>query len=571
MQPVLVLSHPPTPAPEGATGVPLAREGAFLASFGEEQPPVERREDPPVLLVAPVPVVAPLIGDQRGVLRDGGDAAPGGDRAEGPTVAEGAAGAGLDREGGPVRLRQVQDGDRLQPLKPAIALTGSPRAAVAEGAPDSGQGVAVPARSVALPWAEAQEPPTGQRVAADRSALAERTGDPAPSKTPDRLGTVVRDIAAPHRHAADAPVTPASPTRVDRADAKPLGGGEGAEVPLLPAPARGGTADGLDVAQTPVLRDAASGHAGGVRIHEATSAAPDPAVVPEGPGVSAAETPARQGFWERMFTTLAWPSHDMGNVEPAAVLRPWVSAGPAVPNPGPGAGATIGPTPDGEPPTDPTLADPSSAVTHVRTTATSAGAGQPDSPVPPSPATAAGPELTDWLAATLDRGGKPDETGVQVFSTGAVGAPSLPTGPSAALAASAVPQAGVQMAAALARSADGATELALSPEELGQVRLRLEPDPANPDRMVVMITVERPETLDLFRRHATELADALRGAGYADAEIGFGQDSGGQEGSDHAGDRPATVPAIDRDLPGPALPQPPAPRLVAGASLDLRL
>ena len=35
--------------------------------------------------------------------------------------------------------------------------------------------------------------------------------------------------------------------------------------------------------------------------------------------------------------------------------------------------------------------------------------------------------------------------------------------------------------------------------------LKLKPDAANPDRMVVMITFERPETLDLFRRHAGDL------------------------------------------------------------------
>jgi hypothetical protein len=127
-----------------------------------------------------------------------------------------------------------------------------------------------------------------------------------------------------------------------------------------------------------------------------------------------------------------------------------------------------------------------------------------------------------------------------------------------------------QIVAALSRSADGATELALSPEELGNVRLRLEPDAANPDRMVVMITFERPETLDLFRRHAGELAEALRSAGYAGADIGFGQEGAGSGGFDRSADRSANRGTGHEGL-DPAPSHSPAPRLAAGASLDLRL
>lgn len=133
-----------------------------------------------------------------------------------------------------------------------------------------------------------------------------------------------------------------------------------------------------------------------------------------------------------------------------------------------------------------------------------------------------------------------------------------------------VPQLAAQMNAALTQSGNGETELALSPDELGHVRLKLKPDAANPDRMVVLITFERPETLDLFRRHAGELADALRSAGYAGADIGFGQEGGDASGSGRndgfAGDRvKSTAP------PEPIVAPPPAPSLAAGVSLDLRL
>jgi hypothetical protein len=131
-----------------------------------------------------------------------------------------------------------------------------------------------------------------------------------------------------------------------------------------------------------------------------------------------------------------------------------------------------------------------------------------------------------------------------------------------------VPQVAAQITAALSQAPDGATELALSPDELGHVRLRLERDAKHPDRMVVMITFERPETLDLFRRHAGDLAEALRSAGFAGANIGFGQKG---DSSQHPGPGQGRA-GSDFE---PAMPDPatviPAPRLMGGASLDLRL
>lgn len=88
--------------------------------------------------------------------------------------------------------------------------------------------------------------------------------------------------------------------------------------------------------------------------------------------------------------------------------------------------------------------------------------------------------------------------------------------------------------------------------------------------MVVMITFERPETLDLFRRHAGELADALRDAGYSAADIGFGQDQSGSGGSEGSAARFAGR-ATGQDQPEHDHPHSSAPHLTAGASLDLRL
>lgn len=183
-------------------------------------------------------------------------------------------------------------------------------------------------------------------------------------------------------------------------------------------------------------------------------------------------------------------------------------------------------------------------------------------------------QLSALAAEPVVEGEAADLTAV-AFSTLA-GTPvqglSLPQASPAGLSQLPVPQVAAQISAALSQSADGVTELALSPEELGKVRLRLERDATHPDRMVVHITFERPETLDLFRRHAGELAEALREAGYAGADIGFDQQDSGAGTSDRSPE-----PAAHDYWPGaPGLadaraPEPSAPRLMAGTSLDLRL
>lgn len=133
-----------------------------------------------------------------------------------------------------------------------------------------------------------------------------------------------------------------------------------------------------------------------------------------------------------------------------------------------------------------------------------------------------------------------------------------------------VQQAVTQITAALSQSADGSTEIALSPDELGHVRLRLERDPRNADRIVIHLNFERPETLDLFRRHAEELADAMRSVGYANADIDFDWQGGfgtGEQDAEPSGTPPDAPYAPDRPELSAAQG---LPKLV-GASLDLRV
>ena len=71
-----------------------------------------------------------------------------------------------------------------------------------------------------------------------------------------------------------------------------------------------------------------------------------------------------------------------------------------------------------------------------------------------------------------------------------------------------------------------AVELRLDPEELGRLRISLRPEG---DVMQVSVTAERPETLDLLRRHSERLMQELQAAGYEGAKLDFGNWSNGQD------------------------------------------
>ncbi|WP_158243115.1 flagellar hook-length control protein FliK [Acidimangrovimonas sediminis] len=85
-----------------------------------------------------------------------------------------------------------------------------------------------------------------------------------------------------------------------------------------------------------------------------------------------------------------------------------------------------------------------------------------------------------------------------------------------------------QLATAVARHADSSTvELALSPEELGRVRMVIRHDT---QVMSVAIHADRPETLDLMRRHAEVLAQEFRAQGYSGTAFSFTGGEGGAAG-----------------------------------------
>lgn len=86
-----------------------------------------------------------------------------------------------------------------------------------------------------------------------------------------------------------------------------------------------------------------------------------------------------------------------------------------------------------------------------------------------------------------------------------------------------------QIADTAARISEGTVELKLYPEELGRVRMFLV---SGETGLTVNILADRPETLELMRRNADELARHLADAGFEGAGFSFGQDHREDENQD---------------------------------------
>lgn len=76
----------------------------------------------------------------------------------------------------------------------------------------------------------------------------------------------------------------------------------------------------------------------------------------------------------------------------------------------------------------------------------------------------------------------------------------------------------VQLAEALATKGERNIDVALSPEELGRVKMRVSTTDTS---VVVAITTERPETGELMRRHINELTEEFRRMGFEDISFEF--------------------------------------------------
>ena len=111
-------------------------------------------------------------------------------------------------------------------------------------------------------------------------------------------------------------------------------------------------------------------------------------------------------------------------------------------------------------------------------------------------------------------------------------------------------------------------EIVLNPQELGHLRFEIR---HSGEQVSVLLTAERPETLDLMRRHADQLVTELRQSGFSEASLSFGQWAQGGETppqpvpiDDHAENAPQFTPFT---------PTPHWPRRsdLGGTGLNLRL
>ena len=109
---------------------------------------------------------------------------------------------------------------------------------------------------------------------------------------------------------------------------------------------------------------------------------------------------------------------------------------------------------------------------------------------------------------------------------------------------------------------DQTVEIRLDPVELGAVQVTMQ---GTEKDLTVIVTVERPDTLDLLRKHADHFLADLRQSGYSGASMTFNL-------SDHNGAPPrqSTPPPLLDFEPLPPAPQPPRPTTRSGG-LDMRL
>ena len=126
------------------------------------------------------------------------------------------------------------------------------------------------------------------------------------------------------------------------------------------------------------------------------------------------------------------------------------------------------------------------------------------------------------------------------------------------------------MSAAIQASTERSFDIHLSPAELGKVRITLSPSESG---ITVSILADRPETLDLLRRHSDLLAQDFRDLGYDSAAFSFGGDPEGERGGDRDQMTPdRSTPPDEIDLvqeqeqsPGPTKP------MIGAGRMDLRI
>ena len=173
---------------------------------------------------------------------------------------------------------------------------------------------------------------------------------------------------------------------------------------------------------------------------------------------------------------------------------------------------------------------PSNAQVVVAVPATAAGnaAGQTPAQITAALFASFAGDAIDQLGTALDESAANSIFGIDAR----LGfAPSLGTGAAGTVSTgfAGAPPTAAQLSAQLlplAQSAQsGPVELVLSPAELGQLRFEIH---HRGDQVQIVLSAERPETLDLLRRNSEQLLADFRNAGFAGASLAFGGWGAGQ-------------------------------------------
>jgi flagellar hook-length control protein FliK len=123
--------------------------------------------------------------------------------------------------------------------------------------------------------------------------------------------------------------------------------------------------------------------------------------------------------------------------------------------------------------------------------------------------------------------------------------------------------------AAMRHGQTGQIDLTLRPQELGQIRFEMT---TAGERIHVIVSAERPEALDLLRKHVDQLVADLRQSGFGQTSLGFGswtgRDSSAQRFAGRAGN--SADDGADADFTLTPLPTP-SRRPTPEGRLDMRL
>lgn len=111
----------------------------------------------------------------------------------------------------------------------------------------------------------------------------------------------------------------------------------------------------------------------------------------------------------------------------------------------------------------------------------------------------------------------------------------------------------VQIVQSNAKASNGSVTVKLFPEELGTVTYRLA---ANETGATIVVTVERPETLDLLKRHSNDLLNEFQNFGVGAQDLSFEQQARGEDdtrdgrsaefSNEPATDQSGLAPSLDR-------------------------